>query len=164
MHSSVTKEVPFRFAELRFLLPESPSLLCLAHKPPVQVIPVDLVQGRGAQADVLMQDAKAVAEAGAFSVVLEKTPEGLSDRITAGIEIPTIGIGASAGCDGQILVVDDMLGLFTAFKAKFVKRYADLGDTGEAAIAAYAADVRARRFPAPEHVFSDAAPNAKSGQ
>ena len=122
------------------------------------------VQGRGAQADVLMQDAKAVAEAGAFSVVLEKTPEGLSDRITAGIEIPTIGIGASAGCDGQILVVDDMLGLFTAFKAKFVKRYAELGDMGEAAIAAYAADVRARRFPAPEHVFSDAAPNAKSGQ
>ena len=122
------------------------------------------VQGRGAQADVLMQDAKAVAEAGAFSVVLEKTPEGLSDRITAGIEIPTIGIGASAGCDGQILVVDDMLGLFTAFKAKFVKRYAELGDMGEAAIAAYAADVRARRFPAPEHVFSDAAPKAKSGQ
>lgn len=119
------------------------------------------VQGRGAQAEVLMQDAKAVTEAGAFAVVLEKTPQGLSDRITAAIDIPTIGIGASAGCDGQILVVDDMLGLFTAFKAKFVKRYADLGDAGEAAIAAYAADVRARRFPGPEHVFADEAPKPK---
>ncbi|AEI96377.1 3-methyl-2-oxobutanoate hydroxymethyltransferase [Roseobacter litoralis] len=122
------------------------------------------VQGRGPQADVLMQDAKAVAAAGAFSVVLEKTPQGLSDEITASIDIPTIGIGASAGCDGQILVVDDMLGLFTAFKAKFVKRYADLGDLGEAAIAAYAADVRARRFPGPEHVFADAAPKVKAAQ
>lgn len=122
------------------------------------------VQGRGPQAEVLMQDAKAVAAAGAFSVVLEKTPQGLSDEITASIDIPTIGIGASAGCDGQILVVDDMLGLFTAFKAKFVKRYADLGDLGEAAIAAYAADVRARRFPGPEHVFPDAAPKVKAAQ
>ncbi|WP_282127205.1 3-methyl-2-oxobutanoate hydroxymethyltransferase [Roseobacter litoralis] len=122
------------------------------------------VQGRGPQAEVLMQDAKAVAAAGAFSVVLEKTPQGLSDEITASIDIPTIGIGASAGCDGQILVVDDMLGLFTAFKAKFVKRYADLGDLGEAAIAAYAADVRARRFPGPEHVFADAAPKVKAAQ
>ncbi|ABG29828.1 3-methyl-2-oxobutanoate hydroxymethyltransferase [Roseobacter denitrificans] len=120
------------------------------------------VQGRGPQAEVLMQDAKAVAAAGAFSVVLEKTPQGLSDEITASIDIPTIGIGASAGCDGQILVVDDMLGLFTAFKAKFVKRYAELGDLGAAAIAAYAADVRARRFPAPEHVFADAEPKANT--
>jgi 3-methyl-2-oxobutanoate hydroxymethyltransferase len=122
------------------------------------------VQGRGAQADILVQDAKAVTEAGAFAVVLEKTPQGLSDRITAAIDIPTIGIGASAGCDGQILVVDDMLGLFTAFKAKFVKRYADLGVTGEAAVAAYAADVRARRFPGPEHVFADVLPQATAAQ
>ena len=122
------------------------------------------VQGRGAQADILMQDAVAVAGAGAFAVVLEKTPQGLSDQITAAIDIPTIGIGASAGCDGQILVVDDMLGLFTAFKAKFVKRYAELGQDGEAAIAAYAADVRARRFPGPEHVFADEAPKATAAQ
>jgi len=122
------------------------------------------VQGRGAQAEILLQDAAAVAEAGAFAVVLEKTPEGLSDKITQAIDIPTIGIGASAGCDGQILVVDDMLGLFTAFKAKFVKRYAELGQDGEAAIAAYAADVRARRFPGPEHVFADELPKATAAQ
>ncbi len=113
------------------------------------------VQGRGAQRDALIADAKAVADAGAFSVVLEKVPESLADEITAALPIPTIGIGASAGCDGQILVLDDMLGLFTAFKAKFVKRYAELGQDAEAAIAAYAAEVRARSFPAAEHVFAD---------
>ena len=89
-------------------------------------------------------------------------PPTLADEITAAIDIPTIGIGASAGCDGQILVVDDMLGLFTAFKAKFVKRYAELGKDGETAIAAYAEDVRARRFPGPEHVFADTAPKGKA--
>ncbi|WP_417525103.1 3-methyl-2-oxobutanoate hydroxymethyltransferase [Marinovum sp.] len=116
------------------------------------------VQGRGAGAQQLLADAKAVSDAGAFSVVLEKVTETLADRITREIPIPTIGIGASAGCDGQILVVDDMLGLFTAFKPKFVKRYAQLGSDGEAAIAAYAAEVRAREFPAAEHVFADEAP------
>jgi 3-methyl-2-oxobutanoate hydroxymethyltransferase len=118
------------------------------------------VQGRGAAAEALLADARAVDEAGAFSVVLEKVPATLADEITAGISIPTIGIGASVGCDGQILVVDDMLGLFTAFKPKFVKRYGNLGEDGEAAIAAYAEEVRNRRFPAPEHVFSDKAPEA----
>lgn len=112
------------------------------------------VQGRDAGADKLSADARAVAEAGAFAVVLEKVPAVMADQITAEIDIPTIGIGASAGCDGQILVVDDMLGLFTAFKPKFVKRYADLGTQGEAAIAAYAEEVRARHFPAKEHTFA----------
>lgn len=116
------------------------------------------VQGRDKQAETVLADARAVADAGAFSVVLEKVPQGLADRITADILIPTIGIGASAGCDGQILVVDDMVGFFTAFKPKFVKRYAELGPLAEAAIAEYAADVRARAFPAAEHVFSDQAP------
>ena len=116
------------------------------------------VQGRGAARAALLADAEAIAKAGAFAVVLEKLPATLADEITALIPIPTIGIGASAGCDGQILVVDDMLGLFTAFKAKFVKRYAELGKDGEAAIAAYAAEVRARSFPAEEHVFADEAP------
>ncbi len=116
------------------------------------------VQGRDDQAQAVLADARAVAEAGAFSVVLEKVPQSLADRITRDVAIPTIGIGASAGCDGQILVVDDMLGFFTAFKPKFVKRYADLGPQAEAAIAEYAADVRARNFPADEHVFSDKAP------
>ena len=100
----------------------------------------------------------AVAEAGAFSVVLEKVPAGLADDITRTISIPTIGIGASAACDGQVLVVDDMLGLFTPFKPKFVKRYANLGADADRAIAAYAAEVRARTFPAPEHMFGDEAP------
>lgn len=116
------------------------------------------VQGRGAAGDALSTDARAICDAGAFALVLEKVPAGLADRITADIAIPTIGIGASAGCDGQILVVDDMLGLFTAFKPKFVKRYASLGEDAETAIRAYAEDVRARRFPAPEHVFADKAP------
>ncbi len=114
------------------------------------------VQGRDAGADAVIADARAVAEAGAFAVVLEKVPQALADRITSDIAIPTIGIGASAGCDGQVLVVDDMLGMFTAFKPKFVKRYADLGQAAKAAIETYAAEVRARSFPAPEHVFADA--------
>ena len=117
------------------------------------------VQGRDKQASVVMADARAVEAAGAFSVVLEKVPQSLADQITAELAIPTIGIGASAGCDGQILVVDDMLGFFTAFKAKFVKRYADLGAEAEAAIATYAAEVRTRAFPAAEHVFADQSPN-----
>ena len=117
------------------------------------------VQGRADQADALMADATAVANAGAFAVVLEKLPATLANAITAQIDIPTIGIGASAGCDGQILVVDDMLGLFTAFKPKFVKRYGSLGEDGKAAIRAYAKEVRARSFPADEHIFSDKAPS-----
>ncbi|NCQ23116.1 MAG: 3-methyl-2-oxobutanoate hydroxymethyltransferase [Rhodobacteraceae bacterium CG17_big_fil_post_rev_8_21_14_2_50_63_15] len=118
------------------------------------------VQGRGAAAETLLADAIAVSDAGAFSVVLEKLPATLAEQITAAIPIPTIGIGAGAGCDGQILVVDDMLGLFTAFKPKFVRHYANLGAEGEAAIAAYAEDVRARRFPGPEHAFADKVPEA----
>lgn len=114
------------------------------------------VQGRGEAADRILADAEAVTEAGAFSVVLEKIPAALADRITRTIAIPTIGIGASAGCDGQILVVDDMLGAFADFKPKFVKRYADHAGTAAAAIEAYAEDVRARRFPGDEHLFGDA--------
>ncbi|SMX37721.1 3-methyl-2-oxobutanoate hydroxymethyltransferase [Maliponia aquimaris] len=116
------------------------------------------VQGRGAAAEALRADARAVAEAGAFAVVLEKIPATLADKITAEVAVPTIGIGASAGCDGQILVVDDMLGLFTAFKPKFVKRYATLGEQGRAAIATYAEEVRSRAFPAAEHLFPDDEP------
>lgn len=111
------------------------------------------VQGRGDDARRIRDDAVAVAEAGAFSVVLEKVPDALAAEITGVLDIPTIGIGASAACDGQVLVVDDMLGLFTDFHPKFVKRYAELGAEADRAIAAYAAEVRARAFPAPEHVF-----------
>ncbi|UMA63875.1 3-methyl-2-oxobutanoate hydroxymethyltransferase [Roseivivax marinus] len=116
------------------------------------------VQGRGAAGEALIADAQAVAEAGAFAVVLEKVPAALADRVTSEVPIPTIGIGASAGCDGQVLVVDDMLGLFTEFRPKFVKRFATLGERAEAAIAAYAEEVRARTFPAEEHTFADTAP------
>ncbi|WP_265516566.1 3-methyl-2-oxobutanoate hydroxymethyltransferase [Nitratireductor luteus] len=118
------------------------------------------VQGRGAAGEQVERDAAAVAEAGAFSVVLEKVPEALARRITREIAIPTIGIGASPACDGQILVIDDMLGQFSDFQPKFVKRYAELGTEAEHAIAAYADDVRARRFPAAEHVFADAPQDA----
>jgi 3-methyl-2-oxobutanoate hydroxymethyltransferase len=113
------------------------------------------VQGRGDDRARLIADARAVTDAGAFSVVLEKVPQGLADQITADIAIPTVGIGAGAGCDGQVLVVDDMLGLFTAFKPKFVKRFGALGEAADLAVAEYAAEVRARAFPGPEHVFAD---------
>jgi 3-methyl-2-oxobutanoate hydroxymethyltransferase len=93
--------------------------------------------------------------------VLEKVPEGLASRITQRLTIPTIGIGAGVRCDGQVLVVDDMLGLFTDFRPKFVKRYAELGKVADEAIAAYAADVRARSFPGPEHAFPDDLPVKK---
>ncbi|MFC0216958.1 3-methyl-2-oxobutanoate hydroxymethyltransferase [Pseudochelatococcus lubricantis] len=113
------------------------------------------VQGRGGDAERVLADAAAAAEAGAFAVVLEKITAPLARRITETIPVPTIGIGASAACDGQILVVDDMLGLFADFRPRFVRRYAELARDAECAMAAYAEDVRARRFPAPEHSFDD---------
>jgi 3-methyl-2-oxobutanoate hydroxymethyltransferase len=116
------------------------------------------VVGREDEAERVMQDALAVQAAGAFSVVLEKVPMGLAGRITKALDIPTIGIGAGVECDGQVLVIDDMLGLFTEFRPKFVKRYAELGKTADEAIATYAAEVRARTFPADEHSFPDALP------
>ncbi len=111
------------------------------------------VQGRGEDAERIREDAATVAGAGAFAVVLEKVPDVRAAEMTRALPTLTSGIGASAECDGQVLVVDGMLGLFTAFRPKFVKRYAELGAEADRAIAAYAADVRARRFPAPEHVF-----------
>jgi 3-methyl-2-oxobutanoate hydroxymethyltransferase len=97
-------------------------------------------------------DAKAVAEAGAFSVVLEAIAEPLAAKITREVEIPTIGIGASAVCDGQVLVLEDMLGL-SPRAPKFVKRYAELGTSIDQAVSAYAAEVRSRAFPAADHVY-----------
>ena len=113
------------------------------------------VQGRGNDSGRIRNDAACVAEAGAFSVVLEKVPDALAREITRAVAIPTIGIGASADCDGQVLVVDDMLGLFSSFRPRFVKRYAELGADADRAIAAYAAEVRARAFPAAEHLFGE---------
>src|SRR5580658_2261381 len=97
-------------------------------------------------------DARAVADAGAFSVVLEAMAEPLAARVTKEIAIPTIGIGASATCDGQILVLEDMLGLSPRVP-KFVKRYTELGPSIGTAVADYAREVRSRTFPGPEHVY-----------
>ncbi len=111
------------------------------------------------EAQGVARDAAAIAEAGAFAVVLEGTVEPVAASITTALSIPTIGIGASAACDGQILVTDDVLGLFRDFTPRFVKRYAELSDQITAAAEAYAQDVRARRFPGPEHCFQ---PRAKA--
>jgi 3-methyl-2-oxobutanoate hydroxymethyltransferase len=99
------------------------------------------------------EDARAVAAAGAFSVVLEAMAEPLAARITKDIPIPTIGIGASPACDGQILVLEDMLGLSPRVP-KFVKRFGELGPSIEMAVAAYAGEVRSRAFPGPDHVYA----------
>jgi 3-methyl-2-oxobutanoate hydroxymethyltransferase len=106
-----------------------------------------------AERDKIMRDGLAIAEAGAFSLVIEGTAETLARELTQAVAIPTIGIGGSPACDGQILVIDDMLGLFAEFTPKFVKRYAQLGEAVGNAAASYAADVRARKFPAAEHCF-----------
>ena len=105
------------------------------------------------EASRVTADAHAVAEAGAFAVVIEGTLEPVAAAITRDIAIPTIGIGASVACDGQVLVIDDLLGTFNDFTPRFVRRYADLGIEITKAVTAYADDVRARRFPAPEHTF-----------
>jgi 3-methyl-2-oxobutanoate hydroxymethyltransferase len=111
-------------------------------------------QGRNQdEAAAIRADARAVAEAGAFCVVVEGTVEPVARALTAEIAIPTIGIGASSACDGQVLVTEDVLGLFNDFTPKFVKRYADLSPTISEAAARYAADVRARTFPGREHCF-----------
>jgi 3-methyl-2-oxobutanoate hydroxymethyltransferase len=110
-------------------------------------------QGRTeAEWPAIEADAKAVAAAGAFAVVLEGMAEPLAARITRAIPIPTIGIGASPDCDGQILVMEDMLGLNPS-PPRFVREYAHLGEAIEAAVKAYAADVRARTFPGKENVY-----------
>ena len=98
------------------------------------------------------EDGRAVAEAGAFSVVIEAVAEPLAKKLTEQLPIPTIGIGASPTCDGQVLVLEDMLGL-SSWVPKFVKRYTELGPSIGRAVEAYAAEVRARKFPGPEHVY-----------
>ena len=100
----------------------------------------------------ILEEARATAAAGAFAVVVEGVAEGLARDITEAIDVPTIGIGASAGCDGQILVTDDMRGLFV-WTPNFVRRYADLRGEITRAVAAYAEDVRERRFPGPAEIY-----------
>ena len=102
--------------------------------------------------DFHRKDAQAVAEAGAFSIVLEGMVEPLAAKITGEVSVPTIGIGASVDCDGQILVLEDMLGL-NEWTPKFVKVYGDLGPQIEKAVSAYAEDVKARAFPTEDEVY-----------
>ncbi|MDI7863812.1 3-methyl-2-oxobutanoate hydroxymethyltransferase [Rhizobiaceae bacterium n13] len=105
------------------------------------------------EADKIRRDATAIGEAGAFAIVVEGTVEPLAREITAALSIPTIGIGASPACDGQILVSDDMLGLFNDFKPRFVKHFAELAPLISQAAEDYANEVKARTFPGPEHTF-----------
>ena len=109
-----------------------------------------------------MRDGRAIAEAGAFSLVIEGVAESLARELTEAVAIPTIGIGGSPSCDGQILVIDDLLGLFTEFTPKFVRRYRELGEEIRAAAREYAEDVRHGRFPAKEHTYTGPRPSKKA--
>jgi 3-methyl-2-oxobutanoate hydroxymethyltransferase len=112
------------------------------------------VQGRGdAAGERIVADAKALEDAGAFAVVLELIPAAVATRVSAALEIPTIGIGSGPGCDGQVLVLHDMLGLNERFHAKFVKTYADLGEQVRGAVRQYAEEVRGGRYPDAAHSF-----------
>ena len=112
------------------------------------------VQGKTeAAAQKLIEDAKAVEEAGAFLLVLECVPAKLAKLVTESINIPTIGIGAGAGCDGQVLVIYDMLGMFSDFKPKFVKHFANAGDMIREAVKTYIAEIDDGTFPAEEHCY-----------
>ncbi len=106
-----------------------------------------------AERDKIMRDGIAIADAGAYSLVVEGVAESLARELTETVAIPTIGIGGSPACDGQILVIDDMLGLFAEFTPRFVKRYRNLGDEIRAAAHEYAEDVRQGRFPAAENTY-----------
>jgi 3-methyl-2-oxobutanoate hydroxymethyltransferase len=112
------------------------------------------VQGRGEAADRLVEDALALAAAGAFAVVLEMVPADVAKRVTAELDIPTIGIGAGPDCDGQVLVYHDLLGLTEGHLPRFVKRYASLSREIRDALEAYAAEVRSGAFPGEEHTYS----------
>ncbi|MET3289475.1 UNVERIFIED_CONTAM: 3-methyl-2-oxobutanoate hydroxymethyltransferase [Brevibacillus sp. OAP136] len=112
------------------------------------------VQGKDReQAQKLLTDAQALADAGAFAIVLECVPQEVAQMVTDRIEIPTIGIGAGAGCDGQVLVLHDILQFASSLSPKFVKQYASIGSMIEQAVAQYVNEVRTKAFPADEHVF-----------
>lgn len=113
------------------------------------------MQGRDeASQERILDDALAVQEAGAFCIVLELIPAELAARLTATLQIPTIGIGAGPGCDGQVLVCNDMLGMDLTFKPRFVKHYAELDNVIRKAVKSYVTEVKAGTFPTPEHAFA----------
>ncbi|SEA93574.1 3-methyl-2-oxobutanoate hydroxymethyltransferase [Pseudobutyrivibrio sp. ACV-2] len=112
------------------------------------------VQGKNVERAIqILKDAKAVEEAGAFMVTLECVPEELATLISQELSIPTIGIGAGNGCDGQVLVYQDMLGMFSGFKPKFVKHFANIGEEMKRAFKEYDTEVKSKAFPAEEHNF-----------
>ena len=112
------------------------------------------VQGKGKEeAQRLLDEARAVEEAGAFAIVLECVPAKLAKKISESISIPTIGIGAGAGCDGQVLVYQDMLAMYSDFKPKFVKQYAQIGSVMKDAFRQYIDEVKSGAFPSEEHTF-----------
>jgi len=113
------------------------------------------LQGKGEEGERLLAEAKELEAAGCFALVLEKVPAELAQRVTAALSIPTIGIGAGPHCDGQVLVVNDLLGLDPKFHPRFVKRYAELGRVISEAAARYAVEVRSGVFPAEEHAYHD---------
>ena len=114
------------------------------------------------EADQILRDAEAIAQAGAFAIVIEGTVEPVAARVTENTPVPIIGIGASPRCDGQVLVTEDLVGMFNTFRPKFVKRYAELNDEMAKAVEKFSHDVRQRRFPDAEHCFG-AEPRKVSG-
>jgi len=146
-----------RMAEtIRFLVERGVPVMAHVGLTPQSINTIGSFRAQGrSEADwgPIEQDALAVSEAGAFSVVIEAVAEPLARKITTAVPIPTIGIGASNACDGQVLVMEDLLGLSPRVP-KFVKRYGDLGPGIEKAIGDYAAEVRSRAFPGPDHVYS----------
>ncbi len=121
------------------------------------------VQGRGDGADKVLADAIALEQAGAFAIVLEAVPPDLAERITSLVSVPTIGIGAGAGCDGQVLVCTDLLGLSRGHQPKFAKRFANLGDAAVQAFTDYIEQVRAGAFPSAAHAYKPNGPSAPTG-
>ncbi|MBM3317283.1 MAG: 3-methyl-2-oxobutanoate hydroxymethyltransferase [Candidatus Eisenbacteria bacterium] len=121
------------------------------------------VRGRAAgEGEAIRRDARALEQAGCFAIVLEAIPAALAREITGALRIPTIGIGAGPGCDGQVLVLYDMLGLFTEFKPRFVRRFVEGAEVVAGAVRAYAEAVAAGEFPAPEHCADPAGPVAEA--
>ncbi len=118
------------------------------------------VQGRGAEAGArLLEEARALEEAGVFALVLELIPGPLAERVTAALSIPTIGIGAGPGCDGQVLVLPDALGLNPSFSPRFLKPFADLHGAAARGVADFVREVQEGSFPGPEHTLPDDAPS-----
>lgn len=154
---AVKLEGGVRMAEtVRFLVDRGVPVMGHVGLTPQAINTLGSFKARGrddAEAASIVEDARAVAEAGAFAIVLEAMAEPVARRITQEVSTPTIGIGGSPACDGQILVLEDMLGLGQRVP-KFVKKYAELGPAIEQAVANYADEVRARTFPGPEHTYA----------